>query len=210
MSRSRWPTSAWPKKRGVPRMRPPFPAVAGLYQSPTVLNNVETFCAVPPIILNGGQWFADLGTPKNGGTRLFCLSGHINKPGVYELPMGFNLWLVSGAAAQQQDTARVHRLNALVVIADRTATRLATSTSAASAITAAEIRARPARTLTEVLQQMPGLAFIDFDGLGMDPQIVVRGFYGGGETESVVLLRDVDQLKVDREGADYAYRFVEA
>ena len=78
-------------KRGVPRIRPPFPAVAGLYQSPTVLNNVETFQAVPPIILNGGQWFADLGTPKNGGTRLFCLSGHVNKPGVYELPMGFNL-----------------------------------------------------------------------------------------------------------------------
>jgi NADH-quinone oxidoreductase subunit F len=78
-------------KRGVPRIRPPFPAVAGLYQCPTVLNNVETFCSVPPIILNGGQWFADLGTPKNGGTRLFCLSGHVNKPGVYELPMGFNL-----------------------------------------------------------------------------------------------------------------------
>jgi len=78
-------------KRGVPRIRPPFPAVAGLYASPTVLNNVETFCAVPAIILNGGQWFADLGVPKNGGTRLFCLSGHINKPGVYELPMGFNL-----------------------------------------------------------------------------------------------------------------------
>ena len=78
-------------KRGVPRIRPPFPAVAGLYQSPTVLNNVETFQAVPHIILGGGQWFADLGTPKNGGTRLFCLSGHVNKPGVYELPMGFNL-----------------------------------------------------------------------------------------------------------------------
>ena len=78
-------------KRGIPRIRPPFPAVAGLYQSPTVLNNVETFCAVPSIILNGGKWFADLGTPKNGGTRLFCLSGHLNKPGVYELPMGFNL-----------------------------------------------------------------------------------------------------------------------
>lgn len=78
-------------KRGIPRIRPPFPAVSGAWQSPTVLNNVETFCAVPSIILNGGQWFADLGTPKNGGTRLFCLSGHVNKPGVYELPMGFNL-----------------------------------------------------------------------------------------------------------------------
>ena len=63
----------------------------GAWQSPTVLNNVETFCAVPAIILNGGAWFANLGTPKNGGTRLFCLSGHVNKPGVYELPMGFNL-----------------------------------------------------------------------------------------------------------------------
>ncbi|HYA16023.1 MAG TPA: NADH-quinone oxidoreductase subunit NuoF [Bryobacteraceae bacterium] len=78
-------------KRGNPRIRPPFPAVAGCYQSPTILNNVETFCAVPPIILQGGAYFAGLGTPKNGGTRLFCLSGHVNKPGVYELPMGFNL-----------------------------------------------------------------------------------------------------------------------
>jgi NADH-quinone oxidoreductase subunit F len=78
-------------KRGIPRIRPPFPAVAGVYQSPTVLNNVESFCSVPPIILHGGAYFAGLGTPKNGGTRLFCLSGHINKPGVYELPMGFNL-----------------------------------------------------------------------------------------------------------------------
>jgi len=78
-------------KRGVPRIRPPFPAVAGLYQCPIVLNNVETFSAVPAIIRNGGAAFAALGTPKNGGTRLFCLSGHVNKPGVYELPMGFNL-----------------------------------------------------------------------------------------------------------------------
>lgn len=78
-------------KRGVPRIRPPFPAVAGLYQCPTVLNNVETFSAVPAIIRDGGAAFAALGTPKNGGTRLFCLSGHVNKPGVYELPMGFNL-----------------------------------------------------------------------------------------------------------------------
>src|SRR6478609_3484685 len=78
-------------KRGIPRIRPPFPAVAGAFQSPTVLNNVETYCAVPAILRDGGKAFADLGTPKNGGTRLFCLSGHVNRPGVYELPMGFNL-----------------------------------------------------------------------------------------------------------------------
>jgi NADH-quinone oxidoreductase subunit F len=78
-------------KRGVPRIRPPFPAVAGLYSCPTVLNNVESYCAAPSIILNGGAAFAALGTPRNGGTRLFAISGHVNKPGVYELPMGFNL-----------------------------------------------------------------------------------------------------------------------
>src|SRR5512140_473719 len=78
-------------KRGVPRIRPPFPAVAGAFQCPTVLNNVETLCAVPAILRDGGAAYANLGTPKNGGTRLFCLSGHVNKPGVYELPMGFNL-----------------------------------------------------------------------------------------------------------------------
>jgi NADH-quinone oxidoreductase subunit F len=78
-------------KRGIPRIRPPFPAVVGLWGGPTVINNAETLAAVPAIILSGADWFAKLGTPKNGGTRLFCLAGHVNKPGVYELPMGYNL-----------------------------------------------------------------------------------------------------------------------
>jgi NADH-quinone oxidoreductase subunit F len=76
-------------KRGIPRMKPPFPAVAGAWALPTLLNNVETFSAIPPIIRDGGAAFAALGTPKNGGTRLLCISGHVNKPGVYELPLGF-------------------------------------------------------------------------------------------------------------------------
>ena len=78
-------------KRGYPRIRPPFPAVVGLYGSPTVINNVETLSAVPAILRRGGEWYAGLGSAKNGGTRLFCLSGHVNRPGIYELPMGFNL-----------------------------------------------------------------------------------------------------------------------
>ena len=76
-------------KRGIPRMKPPFPAVAGAWALPTLLNNVETFSAIPPIIRDGGPAFAALGTPKNGGTRLVCISGHVNQPGVYELPLGF-------------------------------------------------------------------------------------------------------------------------
>jgi NADH-quinone oxidoreductase subunit F len=78
-------------KRGIPRLKPPFPAVVGAWQSPTLLNNCETFATVPAIFRMGGAAYAELGTPKNGGTRLFCISGHVNKPGVYELPLGFNL-----------------------------------------------------------------------------------------------------------------------
>src|ERR1700756_846869 len=70
---------------------PPFPAVVGLWGGPTVINNAETLASVPHIILGGGEWFANLGTPRNGGTRLFCMSGELQKPGVYELPMGYNL-----------------------------------------------------------------------------------------------------------------------
>src|ERR1700678_3498218 len=78
-------------KRGIPRIRPPFPAVVGLYGGPTIINNAETIANAPHILLMGGEAYAKLGTERNGGTRLFCLSGDVAKPGVYELPMGYNL-----------------------------------------------------------------------------------------------------------------------
>jgi NADH-quinone oxidoreductase subunit F len=78
-------------KRGYPRIKPPFPAVVGLYGCPTIINNVETLSAVPAIILEGGEAYANRGTPKNGGTRMLCVAGHINKPGIYEVPLGMNM-----------------------------------------------------------------------------------------------------------------------
>jgi len=78
-------------KRGYPRIKPPFPAVVGLYGCPTIINNVETLSAVPAILLEGGETYAKRGTPKNGGTRLLCVAGHINKPGIYEIPLGMNM-----------------------------------------------------------------------------------------------------------------------
>jgi NADH-quinone oxidoreductase subunit F len=78
-------------KRGVPRIKPPFPAVVGLYGGPTVINNAETIASVPYIIEMGGAEYAKVGTERNGGTRLFGISGHVNRPGVYELPMGYSL-----------------------------------------------------------------------------------------------------------------------
>ncbi len=77
-------------KRGWPRLKPPFPAVRGLFNAPTVVNNVETLMNLPDIITKGGEWFAGVGMGKSGGTRIVCVSGHVAKPGVYELPMGIS------------------------------------------------------------------------------------------------------------------------
>ncbi len=74
-------------KKGWPRLKPPFPAVVGLFGAPTVVNNVETLANVPAIIDRGADWFASLGTEKSGGTRLICLSGSVNRPGVFEVSM---------------------------------------------------------------------------------------------------------------------------
>ncbi|MBA3419548.1 MAG: NADH-quinone oxidoreductase subunit NuoF [Geodermatophilaceae bacterium] len=77
--------------RGQPRLKPPFPAVAGLYGSPTVINNVETLCSVPYIVLGGAQWWKSMGTEKSSGPKIFSLSGRVEKPGQYEAPMGTTL-----------------------------------------------------------------------------------------------------------------------
>jgi NADH-quinone oxidoreductase subunit F len=74
--------------RGQPRLRPPFPAVEGLYSSPTVINNVETLMNIPHIVNNGAEWFRSVGTEKSPGTKLFTISGKVERPGNYELPLG--------------------------------------------------------------------------------------------------------------------------
>ena len=75
-------------RRGQPRLKPPFPAVAGLYASPTVVNNAETLSSVPSIILNGADWFKSMGTEKSPGFKLFAVSGHVNRPGIFEAALG--------------------------------------------------------------------------------------------------------------------------
>ncbi|MFV2145661.1 MULTISPECIES: NADH-quinone oxidoreductase subunit NuoF [Isoptericola] len=78
-------------KRGQPRLKPPFPAVAGLYARPTVVNNVESIASVPGIVAKGAEWFASMGTEKSQGHGLFSLSGHVTRPGQYEAPLGITL-----------------------------------------------------------------------------------------------------------------------
>ncbi len=75
-------------RRGLPRTKPPFPAVVGLYGCPTIINNVETLAAVAPIVEHGAEWYRNLGTSQSAGTKLFSISGHVARPGVYELPLG--------------------------------------------------------------------------------------------------------------------------
>jgi len=78
-------------KRGTPRPRPPYPAESGLWGKPTLINNVETFASVAPIILNGGEWYSGIGTPKSAGTKVFALAGKIRYAGLIEVPMGTTL-----------------------------------------------------------------------------------------------------------------------
>ncbi|MDD4168978.1 MAG: NADH-quinone oxidoreductase subunit NuoF [Desulfotomaculaceae bacterium] len=78
-------------RRGEPRPRPPFPAVAGLWGKPTLINNVETLSSIPPIILKGGEWYASIGTDKSKGTKVFALTGKVNNTGLIEVPMGMPL-----------------------------------------------------------------------------------------------------------------------
>ncbi|RMH20276.1 MAG: NADH oxidoreductase (quinone) subunit F [Gammaproteobacteria bacterium] len=75
-------------KKGQPRFKPPFPAGYGLYGRPTTINNTETLASVPKILSEGGEWFLNLGKPNNGGVKVFSVSGHVNKPGNYEVPLG--------------------------------------------------------------------------------------------------------------------------
>jgi len=75
-------------KKGQPRFKPPFPASYGLYGRPTTINNTETLASIPMILKNGGQWFLELGKPNNGGSKIFSVSGHVNKPGNFEVDMG--------------------------------------------------------------------------------------------------------------------------
>jgi NADH-quinone oxidoreductase subunit F len=75
-------------KKGLPRFKPPFPANYGLYGKPTTVNNSETLASVPAIIRNGSEWFLNLGKPNNGGTKVFSVSGHVNRPGNFEVPLG--------------------------------------------------------------------------------------------------------------------------
>lgn len=84
--------------RATPRLKPPFPAVAGLYGKPTIINNVETLCNVPHIVNHGVEWYQAIGKPKNTGTKIFQISGQIQKPGCYEFPLGVSLREVIDAA----------------------------------------------------------------------------------------------------------------
>jgi len=87
--------------RGEPRPRPPFPAVKGLWQKPTLLNNVETYANIPQIILKGPEWFASIGTEKSKGTKVFAVGGKINNTGLVEIPMGTTLREVRNTERQE-------------------------------------------------------------------------------------------------------------
>jgi len=98
-------------KRGLPRFKPPFPANFGLYGRPTTINNTETLSSVPAILRNGGEWFQNLGIPNSGGVKLFSISGHVNNPGNFEIPMGTSFADLLAMAGGVKDG---HKLKAVI------------------------------------------------------------------------------------------------
>lgn len=94
-------------KKGMPRFKPPFPANFGLYGRPTTINNTETFASVPVILAKGGQWFLELGKPNNGGCKVFSVSGHVNKPGNYEVPLGMPFKELLALAGGVKDNRKI-------------------------------------------------------------------------------------------------------
>ena len=93
-------------RRGQPRLKPPFPAVAGLYARPTVVNNVESIASIPPMLLHGAKWFAEMGTEKSTGFGIFSLSGHVARPGQYEAPLGITLRELLEMAGGMRDPSK--------------------------------------------------------------------------------------------------------
>jgi NADH-quinone oxidoreductase subunit F len=94
-------------KKGWPKIKPPFPAIKGAFGQPTIVNNVETLCCVPPIVERGAAWFAGLGTKTQGGTRMYSVSGRVNKPGVYEAPVSITLRQLIERAGGVSGTGRL-------------------------------------------------------------------------------------------------------
>jgi NADH-quinone oxidoreductase subunit F len=94
-------------KKGWPKIKPPFPAIKGAFGQPTIVNNVETLCCVPPIVERGAAWFAGLGTKTQGGTRMYSVSGRVNKPGVYEAPVSVTLRQLIERAGGVSGTGRL-------------------------------------------------------------------------------------------------------
>jgi NADH-quinone oxidoreductase subunit F len=94
-------------RRGLPRFKPPFPANYGLYGRPTTVNNTETLASIPVIMEKGGQWFLDVGKPNNGGTKIFSVTGHVNKPGNYEVPLGVPFATLLELAGGMKDGAKL-------------------------------------------------------------------------------------------------------
>ena len=116
-------------RRGEARFRPPFPPTSGLFGKPTVLNNVETLMNVPPIIVKGASWFASIGTPKSAGTKVFSVSGDVEKPGVYELIMGSSLAdLLNSAGAKDVKMVQIGGATGGIVPASMVETPLAYET----------------------------------------------------------------------------------
>ncbi|UCF90457.1 MAG: SLBB domain-containing protein [Desulfobacterales bacterium] len=187
-------------KRGEARFRPPFPPSQGLWGKPTIINNVETLANIPPIILNGSQWFREIGTAQSKGTKLFSVSGDVAKPGVYELALGSPLkeLVVDLAGAQDIKMVQVGGATGGIIPASMITTPLAYETVLGSgAVTvfdaSREVLDFVYRTMEFLAEESCGKCTPCREGTEAMMEIIGRLTTGDGKQEDIQAIEDLSQ-----------------
>ena len=190
-------------KRGEPRYKPPFPPTAGLWGKPTVINNVETLMNIPQIILNGADWFSQVGTEQSKGTKVFSVSGDVKKPGVYELAMGSQLReLVEGLAlAERVKMIQIGGATGRIIPYDMIDTPLAfESMLGAGAITVFD-ESRDTidivhRTMEFLAEESCGKCSPCREGTEVMVEILERFYQGEGVERDIITLEQLSQAMI--------------
>jgi len=189
-------------KRGEARFRPPFPPTSGLFGKPTIINNVETLMNIPPIIEKGASWFSSIGTPTSTGTKVFSVSGDVDKPGVYELPMGSRLCdLIALAGAKNVKMVQVGGATGSVVPASMIETPLAYETVLGSCAIMVFNNTRDVidfvfRTMVFLNEESCGECTPCREGTEVMIEIFERLVKGDGVPEDITTLEKVSSLMI--------------
>ena len=196
---------------GEPRTRPPFPTRSGIFGKPTNINNVESLANIPEIVRNGGEWYADIGTQENRGTKAFCISGHVRRPALVEVPFGTSLRSliedVSGGAKEGQELRAVHVGSPFgglipadqmdVALNDESLESVGSGLGSGAIIvmnSGACIVERMRHLMSFLYEESCGKCTPCREGLGRIVEVLERILKGGGDAQDLILLQELSEM----------------